>query len=72
MHPEVVERTAEDLERQPVQVKGVPVSGLWGTITYGNTSVRLDHLKNLNFVAVVMVKMPNLVIALNELYLSRR
>ena len=30
MHPEVVERTAEDLERQTVQVKGVPLSGLWG------------------------------------------
>ena len=30
VHPEVVERTAEDLERQPVQVKGVPVSSLWG------------------------------------------
>ena len=30
VHPEVVERTAEDLERQTVQVKGVPLSGLWG------------------------------------------
>ena len=29
VHPEVVERTAEDLERQPVQVKGVPLSSLW-------------------------------------------
>ena len=28
VNPEVVERSAEDLERQPVEVKGVPIASL--------------------------------------------